>query len=85
MAHHLLVHCAWGGGWVWDDVVPRLEDRGHRVTVVDQLPSAGTDPGTLGDLRSDAARIRQVLAGIEEPVVLARALTDVAELTGVRS
>jgi hypothetical protein len=22
MAHYLLVHGAWGGGWVWDDVAP---------------------------------------------------------------
>ncbi|SDX76042.1 Pimeloyl-ACP methyl ester carboxylesterase [Geodermatophilus africanus] len=70
MAHYVLVHGAWGGGWVWDDVARRLEGLGHRVTVVDQLPSARTDPGALGDLRSDAARVRQVLAGIDEPVVL---------------
>ncbi len=69
MAHFLLVHGAWSGGWVWDDVARRLEHLGHRVTVVDQLPSAGTDPGALGDLRSDADRVRQFLDGIDEPVV----------------
>jgi pimeloyl-ACP methyl ester carboxylesterase len=90
MAHYLLVHGAWGGGWVWDDVAPRLEDLGHQVTVVDQLPSAGTDPGALGDLRSDAARVRQVLAGIDEPVVLVghsyggMVITEVADDPRVR-
>ncbi|MGY1608580.1 MULTISPECIES: alpha/beta fold hydrolase [unclassified Geodermatophilus] len=70
MASFLLVHGAWGGGWVWDDVARHLRDLGHRVTVVDQLPSAGTDPRTLGDLRADADRVRQALDGIDEPVVL---------------
>ena len=41
MAHPLLVHGAWGGGWVWDDVAARLEDLAHRVTVV-----AGAYPGS---------------------------------------
>ncbi|MGY1726776.1 esterase/lipase family protein [Geodermatophilus sp. SYSU D01062] len=70
MAHHLLVHGSWGGGWVWDGVARRLEHLGHRVTIVDQMPSAGTDPAALGDLRSDVDHVRQVLAGVDEPVVL---------------
>lgn len=28
---YVLVHGAWGGGWVWRDVVPGLEAKGHRV------------------------------------------------------
>jgi pimeloyl-ACP methyl ester carboxylesterase len=44
MSSYLLVHGAWCGGWVWDDLTQQLEKAGHRVTVVDQLPSAGTDP-----------------------------------------
>ncbi|MGY1693351.1 MULTISPECIES: alpha/beta fold hydrolase [unclassified Geodermatophilus] len=70
MASFLLVHGAWGGGWVWDDVARHLQDLGHRVAVVDQLPSAGTDPGSLGDLRADADHVRHALDEIDEPVVL---------------
>src|SRR5262245_17349791 len=42
----------------------------RRFRVVDQLPSAGTDPESLGDLTSDANHVRQVLDTIDEPVVL---------------
>ena len=37
---------------------------------MDQLPSAGTDPASLGDLSADASRVRQILDAINEPVVL---------------
>ena len=49
MSDYLLVHGGFGGGWVWDDVVERLEMAGHRVRVVDQLPSAGGAPGDKTD------------------------------------
>ena len=70
MSSYLLVHGAWGGGWVWDDLAERLDKAGHRVTVVDQLPSAGTDPASLGDLTADADYVRGVLDTLDEPVVL---------------
>ena len=70
MSSYLLVHGAWSTGWVWNDVVPLLEKSGHRVTVVDQLPSAGPDPGALGDLTADVNHVRDVLATLDEPVVL---------------
>ena len=70
MSSYLLVHGACGGGWVWDDLAERLEKAGHRVRVVERLPSAGTDPGSLGDLTTDANHVRQVLDTIDEPVVL---------------
>ena len=70
MSDYLLVHGGWGGGWVWDDLAERLEKAGHRVRVVDRLPSAGTDPESLGDLTADANYVRQMLATIDEPVVL---------------
>lgn len=54
MSDYLLVHGGFNGGWVWDDVVERLAAAGHRTRVVDQLPSAGTDPFSLGDLGADA-------------------------------
>ena len=70
MSDYLLVHGGFNGGWVWDDVAERLEKAGHEVRVVDQLPSAGTNPASLGDLTTDANHVRQVLDTIDEPVVL---------------
>ena len=49
MSFYVLVHGGFGGGWVWDDVAKRLASDGHRLHVVDQLPSAGTDPASLGE------------------------------------
>ena len=70
MSSYLLIHGGWGAGWVWDDLAERLEKADHEVRVVDQLPSAGTDPASLGDLTTDANYVRQVLDTIDEPVVL---------------
>ncbi len=70
MSDYLLVHGGFGGGWVWDEVAERLAKAGHRVGVVDQLPSAGTDPGSLGDLSADANRVRRALETVDEPVAL---------------
>lgn len=65
-----MVHGGFCGGWVWDDVAERLADAGHRIEVVAQLPSTGTDPAALGDLRADAQHVRQTLDALAEPVVL---------------
>jgi pimeloyl-ACP methyl ester carboxylesterase len=70
MTHFVLVHGAWGGGWVWDDVAARLRRDGHRVTVVAQLPSGGTDPAALGDLAADAEVVRAEVRAAGGPVVL---------------
>jgi pimeloyl-ACP methyl ester carboxylesterase len=56
--------------WVWADLAERLEKAGHSVTVVNQLPSAGTDPSSLADLTADANHVRSVLDKLDEPVVL---------------
>ena len=42
MARFLLVHGAWGGGWVWDDVASALAQRGHDVAAPD-LPCEDID------------------------------------------
>jgi len=70
VSSYLLVHGALSGGWVWDDLTERLEKAGHRVAVVDQLPSAGTDPASLGDLHADASHVRAILDSLDESVVL---------------
>lgn len=90
MSSYLLVHGGWGGGWVWDDVAERLEKAGHKVTVVDQLPSAGTDPSRLGDLVADAKYVGTVLDACDEPVVLVghsyggMVITELADHPNVR-
>jgi pimeloyl-ACP methyl ester carboxylesterase len=70
MADYLLVHGAFCGGWVWDDVAAQLEKAGRRVRIVNQLPSTGDNPKSLGDLNADANLVRQMLDTIDEPVVL---------------
>jgi pimeloyl-ACP methyl ester carboxylesterase len=70
MGEYLLVHGGLGVGWVWDDVAKRLKTAGHRVHVVDHLPSVGTDPASLGDLSADASHVRQTLDAIDKPIVL---------------
>jgi pimeloyl-ACP methyl ester carboxylesterase len=70
MSDYLLVHGGFGVGWVWDDVAKRLEEAGHRVHVVDRLPSVGADPASLGDLSADARYVRRTLDQIDESVVL---------------
>jgi pimeloyl-ACP methyl ester carboxylesterase len=66
----LLVHGAWCGGWMWEPVLAPLRERGVRVEVIEQLPSAGNDVDRLGDLHADAEHVRARLAEIAGPVVL---------------
>jgi pimeloyl-ACP methyl ester carboxylesterase len=47
-----------------------LEKAGHRVEVIEQLPSAGPDPAVLGDLAADVEVVKQAVEGVGEPVVL---------------
>jgi pimeloyl-ACP methyl ester carboxylesterase len=66
----LLVHGAWGGAWCWEPVAGPLRDRGMSVDVIERLPSAGTDPGELGDLAADGEHVRKRLDEASGPVVL---------------
>jgi pimeloyl-ACP methyl ester carboxylesterase len=70
MSDYLLVHGAFGVGWVWDEVAKHLDGAGHRAHVVKQLPSTGTDPTSLGDLTADAQCVRRMLDAMDAPVVL---------------
>lgn len=65
----LLVHGAWHGAWCWGPVIEALAERGVGAVAVD-LPGHGADPGALSDLHGDAQRVREVLDGFTEPVVL---------------
>jgi pimeloyl-ACP methyl ester carboxylesterase len=70
MTNYVLVHGGFIGGWYWGETAAMLEKAGHRVEVVQQMPSAGRDPASLGDLSADAACVRQVVESVREPVVL---------------
>src|SRR5262249_19245923 len=70
MSNYVVVHGAFVGGSYWRDVAAILEKEGHRVEVVEQMPSAGTEPAALGDLRSDTDSVRQTIEAVGEPVVL---------------
>src|ERR1700730_16969856 len=70
MSNYVLVHGAFVGGWIWADTAALLEKEGHRVDVVEQLPSAGPDPATLGDLQADVDCVRRVVEAVGQPVVL---------------
>jgi pimeloyl-ACP methyl ester carboxylesterase len=90
VSNFVLVHGGWNGGWVWDDLAERLEKAGHRVMVVDHLPSAGTDPSSLGDLVADASHVRKMLDACDEPIVLVghsyggMVITELADHPNVR-
>jgi pimeloyl-ACP methyl ester carboxylesterase len=70
MTNFVLVHGGFVGGWYWSEVADRLRKVGHRVEVIEQLPSAGTDPAVPRDLAADTAVVRQAVEQVGEPVVL---------------
>lgn len=61
----LLVHGAFTGSWVWEQVLAELTDRGVSATTID-LPSRDAD----GSLERDAQAVRDALKAIGEPSVL---------------
>lgn len=71
MARFVLVHGAFGGGWVWDPVVAPLEAAGHTVETFD-LPGSGDDSTPLDEVTLDsyADRVCEVLRSREEPAVV---------------
>jgi pimeloyl-ACP methyl ester carboxylesterase len=71
MSRFVLVHGAWGGGWVWEKVVPLLGGAGHEVEAPD-LPGHGDDRTPIPEisLQSYADRVSQVLDAQPEPVLL---------------
>ena len=65
----VLVHGAWHGAWAWDRVLPLLAVTGVAGLALD-LPGHGEDSQPLGDLYSDAARVREALDELKDDVVL---------------
>jgi pimeloyl-ACP methyl ester carboxylesterase len=64
----VLVHGAWAGPWTWDSVVKGLDERGVKAVAV-ELPSCTKNDPTVG-FKQDAAAVRDVLDGINGPIVL---------------
>ncbi|MFI7009055.1 alpha/beta hydrolase [Streptomyces sp. NPDC050145] len=67
--HLMLVHGAWHGARDWALLTPHLTERGFTVHTVD-LPSSGAPGQALGDLRADAAAVREAVGAIDGPVTL---------------
>jgi pimeloyl-ACP methyl ester carboxylesterase len=61
----LLVHGAFTGSWVWEQVIAELADRGVSATAID-LTTRDAD----GTLERDAQAVRDALKSIGEPAVL---------------
>jgi pimeloyl-ACP methyl ester carboxylesterase len=65
----VLVHGAWHGAWCWELVSEQLASAGESAIAID-LPGHGDDPGPLGDLHTDAARVTELLDSVGGPVLL---------------
>lgn len=61
----VLVHGAWHGSWIWDPVLPLLQDKGIDPVALD-LPSSHTG----GDLSADADAVRESVLMTDEETVL---------------
>jgi pimeloyl-ACP methyl ester carboxylesterase len=72
-----LIHGAWHGGWVWEQLAPALEVRGHHPVAVD-LPISDDEAGVdvyarvvadaLGD-EEDVVLVAHSLVGLVAPLV----------------
>ncbi len=65
----VLVHGAWHGAWCFEPVLELLAAAGIDAVAVD-LPGHGDDPGPLGDLHTDAARVEEALDRLDGDCVL---------------
>ncbi|BEQ16124.1 alpha/beta hydrolase [Desulfoferula mesophila] len=72
----LLIHGAWGGAWMWQDLAPALAARGYGVNCLEQ-PGHGADRWQLPSLTSidDYADIsRRAAASLGRPVLVGHSL-----------
>ncbi|NBD24618.1 alpha/beta fold hydrolase [Paenibacillus sp. T1] len=71
MSTYILIHGAWHGSWCWENIVPLLENAGHRVIAID-LPGHGEDLTPVSDVTLDAYTNRVVAAidELDEEVIL---------------
>jgi len=72
----VMVHCMWGGPWIWDRFAPVLERRGWRclrpaLRYHDADPAAAPDPRLGGmSLLDYAADLETYVRGLKDPPVL---------------
>jgi pimeloyl-ACP methyl ester carboxylesterase len=81
-----LIHGAWQAGWLWDEVVPELEARGHRAVAPD-LPSDDPNAGlsdyarvvteAIGEPGDDVIAVGHSFGGLTAPLVPAKRLVFV--------
>src|SRR5262245_45446815 len=64
----VLVHGAWSGPWIWDEV-RRYLDLARIASAAVALPSVGEDTGKPGGLAYDVAAISAVLDELSGPFV----------------
>jgi pimeloyl-ACP methyl ester carboxylesterase len=71
MARIVLVHGAFAGAWIWEEVAAKLEAAGHTVETLD-LPGAGDDHTPPEEITLDAyaERICEVLGESSEQAVM---------------
>jgi pimeloyl-ACP methyl ester carboxylesterase len=65
----VLVHGAWSGPWIWDEV-RRYLDLAQITSATAGLSSVGEDTGKLGGLADDVAAVSAVLDELSGPFVL---------------
>ena len=72
MSHFILVHGAWEESGMWDNVVPSLEQNGHKVTAVD-LPGHGANKqeGMQVTTETYIEALVDLICELDYPVVLA--------------
>lgn len=68
-ARVVFVHGAFGGPWCWDATTEALATRGIESVSID-LPTIGESVDPTLDFHADAARVREILDGLDGPVVL---------------
>ena len=70
MAIYILIHGAWHGSWCWEEIVPKLEQLGHRVLTPDLPGRVTQNTNKFIKLKDHIDHIAQILADCETPVVL---------------
>jgi pimeloyl-ACP methyl ester carboxylesterase len=71
MARFVLVHGAFGGGWIWGPLAETLRAAGHEVEAPD-LPGAGEDDTPAAEVNLDAyaERVCEIIDAGSEPAIL---------------
>jgi len=71
MSTYVLIHGAWHGAWCWKNVIPLIENEGHKVVAPD-LPGHGEDKRPIAEITLQAYtdRVCKILDEQSDPVIL---------------